>query len=136
MTKIKEGLNVIVIGNDNQVRKGIVKKAYDFMKTAIVEFEDGFLEKVPVAKIGVDPFPTTNNNAPVEEPKEPDKSSEFELREKLEITITKDQLFKASSEITVEMMDDNPLVIPIISKFIVLLGLKLFTNLDELKENE
>lgn len=132
MANVRPGMDVIVIGDDNQVRKGNVLETYDFANIAIVQFGDS-LEKVPFDKIGIDPFPI-NEEKPVEEPTEQDESK---FIEKKEVTLTRQEFFKIGSEAIVELgLVNSPVICSIVEYLIAHLGVKLFTNTLELKENE
>ena len=54
MSKFNEGMSVMIIDEDNIIRKGKVQAAYDELKVAIVKFEDGATEKVPYDMIGIE----------------------------------------------------------------------------------
>ena len=85
--KLTPGIRVGVLEN-GEIRKGTIKNVYHEFNIAIVAFEDGNVEKVPLSNLGLLPEEKVQNN---QEPKEP--------VEKSEITITPDEFRKIVSEV-------------------------------------
>lgn len=92
MSKLKEGVRVVVIDrNTNEIKKGVIDKAYFEMEIAIVKFDDGNVEKVPYEHLHIEP--------------ENDVQETTEPVEKSEITITPDEFLNISSHVIGEITD-------------------------------
>lgn len=85
--KFNPDTRVDVIEN-GEVRKGIIKKVYNEFEIAIVEFEDGNVEKVHFSKLGL-----------LQEEKVQDNRDPKEPVEKSEITITPDEFREIASNL-------------------------------------
>ena len=92
MSKLKEGVRVIVFDRDtNEIKKGVIDKAYSEMEIAIVKFDDGNVEKVPYEHLHIEP--------------ENDVQETTEPVEKSEITITPEEFRNISSHVIEEITD-------------------------------
>lgn len=92
MSKLKEGVRVIVFDRDtNEIKKGVIDKAYFEMEIAIVKFDDGNVEKVPYEHLHIEP--------------ENDVQETTEPVEKSEITITPEEFRNISSHVIEEITD-------------------------------
>lgn len=92
MSKLKEGVRVIVFDLDtNEIKKGVIDKAYSEMEIAIVKFDDGNVEKVPYEHLHIEP--------------ENDVQETTEPVEKSEITITPEEFRNISSHVIEEITD-------------------------------
>lgn len=92
MSKLKEGVRVVVIDrNTNEIKKGVIDKAYFEMEIAIVKFDDGNVEKVPYEHLHIEP--------------ENDVQETTEPVEKSEITITPEEFRNISSHVIEEITD-------------------------------
>ena len=92
MSKLKEGVRVIVFDRDtNEIKKGVIDKAYSEMEIAIVKFDDGNVEKVPYEHLHIEP--------------ENDVQETTEPVEKSEITITPEEFRNISSHVIKEITD-------------------------------
>lgn len=93
MSKFNVGMRVVVIEN-NVVRKGVIRTLYESLEMAIVEYDDGNVEKVHFSYLGIE----SETNDQEEETTEP--------LEKSEITITPDEFKKiavrACAEVSVK----------------------------------
>ena len=134
MSKVKYGLNVNVIGENNQILKGVVKTAYDEVNMALVEFEDGNIEKVPYKLIGIDALSTNDNQERVE-PKEPEKIQDGAK------VITKDRFIEVVNYVTSPkgMLGDkvgevNPMSAMIKGMGVMIVGMRISDKLFEDKE--
>lgn len=91
MSKFREDMRVVVIGEDNEIRKGTIKNVHDDIETAIVNMDDGNVEKVKFANMGI----VKEENQSVEET--PEVKAEVQEGAKV---ITKDQFIEALSDVT------------------------------------
>lgn len=98
MSELKEGVRVIVFDRDtNEIKKGVIDKAYSEMEIAIVKFDDGNIEKVPYEHLHIE--------------SENDVQETTEPVEKSEITITPEEFQKiAVGVITEESLKGGPLL--------------------------
>lgn len=95
MKTFEPGTRVVVIdGDTNELRRGVIQVVYAVCKTAIVKFDDGNIEKVEFDCLGFEPEPA--------EPTEP--------VEKSEITITSDEFKHMTVDVALKMTEDTPLV--------------------------
>ena len=85
--KLTSGIRVGVLEN-GEIRKGTIKNVYHEFNIAIVAFEDGKVEKVPLSNLGLLPEEKVQDNR---EPKEP--------VEKSEITITPGEFKNIASKV-------------------------------------
>ena len=92
MSKFKTGMRVVVIDENNEVRKGVINTVYEDMEIAIVKFDDGNVEKVHFSYLGIEP----ETKAQEEKPTEP--------VEKSEITITPDEFKKIGTKVMTEII--------------------------------
>lgn len=99
MSKFTVGTRVGVIDADtNEIRKGVINAVYPDIEIAIVNFDDGNVEKVSFDYLGIEP----DNKAQEEKPTEP--------VEKSEITITPGEFKKIASKVVmknVKKMDEG-----------------------------
>lgn len=86
MNKFKVGVRVIVIGDNQEVRKGVIQSLFEEMRLSIVKFDNGNVEKVRFDNMYID----SETKAPEEKTTKP--------VEKSEITITPDEFKKICSE--------------------------------------
>lgn len=117
MSKITEQARVIVIEN-HEIRRGTVGTLFEGLGLAIVNFDDGNVEKVRLSELGIEP---------VAEPTEKDQEP-TEPVEKSEITITPKEFRITSVDLIVEMTKDIPLVGLALTAFASELHKKLFRN--------
>lgn len=117
MSKFLYGTRVAFIGENNELKEGTVKEAYDDLKVATVLIDNGDLVKTRFTDLAILPEKVTQDEKPAEETTETTAPIE-----KSEITITPDEfreksvkvLSKLSKEIGEPML---PMVgIAIISK--------------------
>lgn len=68
MSKFSEGTKVIIIGDD-EAKRGVVRTAYDYNETAIVDMEDGTTEKVCYGDMAIaeDPESVIKSKIPIDE---------------------------------------------------------------------
>ena len=99
MNKFKVGARVIVIGDNQEVRKGVIQSLFEEMRLSIVKFDDGNVEKVRYENMYIDPE-TKAQDEKAQEKKAP------EPIEKSEITITseefKDEVANFAADFTIE----------------------------------
>lgn len=99
MGKIKEGARVVVVEENNEIKRGVVRDVFDELATAIVDLDDGSVEKVSFYRMGIEP----ETKATEEKPTEP--------VEKSEVTITPADFMKICSDtIAFEMIKTDPLI--------------------------
>jgi hypothetical protein len=91
MSNFREDMRVVVIGENNEIRKGTIKNVHDDIETAIVTMDDGNVEKVKFSNMGID----REKNQVVEEI--PEVKSDIQEDAKV---ITKDQFGDALCYLT------------------------------------
>lgn len=91
MNKFKVGARVIVIGDNKEVRKGVIQSLFEEMRLSIVKFDNGDAEKVRFENMYIDPETKAQDEKAQEE-------KTTEPVEKSEITITPDEFKKICSE--------------------------------------
>lgn len=116
MGKFKPGVRVVVIDENHELRKGIIKEVYPEIYTAIVKFDDGNVEKVGFNYLGIDP----ETKVQEEKPTEP--------VEKSEITITPDEFRKIGVNTMVALSKDDLVVGLVLSVFMGKLHEALFCD--------
>jgi hypothetical protein len=62
MSKFKTDMRVVVIDENNEVRKGVINTVYEDMEIAIVKFDDGNVEKVHFSYLGIEPDTKVQEN--------------------------------------------------------------------------
>lgn len=90
MCKFKTDMRVVVIAENNEVRKGVICRLFESMEIAIVKFDDGNVEKVHFSYLGIEP-----------ETKVQEEKSTKPV-EKSEITITPGEFKKIALKIIAE----------------------------------
>lgn len=85
MNKFTEGTRVIVIGDDNEIRKGSIQRAYEMVGVAVVKFEDGEVEKVKFNRLGIEKTETVKESEIPE-----DKQRATEISEEIKYISKKD----------------------------------------------
>ena len=118
MSKIKENMKVIVIGENNKIENGTVKTVYEKLGTAIVELDDGYIIKVRLIDLGI---PETSE--PVEDIKEEPKR---EPVEKSEITITPEEFRNIGVDVIKKQAKKNPMIVLPFTVFLAELHKALF----------
>lgn len=93
MSKFKTGMRVVVIDENNEVRKGVINTVYEDMEIAIVKFDDGNVEKVHFSYLGIEPETKDQEEKPTEPV------------EKSEITITPDEFKKIASKVVMKNVE-------------------------------
>ena len=81
MSKFKPGVRVVVIDENNELKKGVIKSIFESVNIAIVEFDDDTIGKVNITNLGI------CREEPTEEPTEPEKKIRT-LDKNTEVTIT------------------------------------------------
>lgn len=134
MSKFREGMLVVIIGENNEILRGTVKTVYDPLKVATVELPDGSLGKVKFSDMGI-----------VEESQSVEETPEVkaEVQEGAKV-ITKDQFIEALEQVTspegmlgdkVTEVDPISLVVKGATVMIVgtMIAEKLFQDKEEIK---
>jgi hypothetical protein len=124
MSKITEQARVIIIEN-NEIRRGTVGKVFEGLGVAIVNFDDGNVEKIGLNALAIEPVVEQ-----VEEVQEPTESEDKEITIK-ECEFT-ELGSKLASRVCVQFGISNALMI--CSTLLTELHLGLFY--DELKKND
>lgn len=65
MSKFRMGTKVVVIGENNEIRKGTVKSVCEEISVAIVNMDDGNVEKVHFSHMGIEPETKAQENQAV-----------------------------------------------------------------------
>ena len=92
MSKFTENMKVIVIGENNEIKKGTIKEVYEELGYAIVEMPNGELEKVELKNLGI--LPETEAVNDENQNKQPNKPEFLP-----EITITHDEFRQRSLDV-------------------------------------
>lgn len=104
MKTFEPGTRVVVIdGDTNELRRGVIKTVHAVCEIAIVKFDDGNFEKVEFDCLGFEPEPA--------KPTEPVGKSE--------ITITPDEFKKIGTKVMMDIMKEHDPVIGLFSGVIV-----------------
>ena len=114
MSKFNPGVKVLVIGEDNEVRYGVIQNAYDDVGIAIVKFTDDTVEKVHYNRMGIEPETVSQEiNEPVE---------------KTEITITEDYFKEVCVDVIAEKTVGNLSLAFSMVNIVVAISKKLFST--------
>ena len=104
MGKFKPGVRVVVIDENHELRKGVIKDVYPGINTAIVTFDDGNVEKVRFNYLGID-------QETKEKPTEP--------AEKSEITITPDEFRNIAVDVITKESEKGGLLLSMVGTILV-----------------
>lgn len=133
MNKFKVGVRVIVIGDNQEVRKGIIQSLFEEMRLSIVKFDNGNVEKVRFDNMYIDP----ETKAQDEKAPEPVKN---ESREGVKV-ITRTQFTNILMSITTPegMLGDkvnevNPMSLMLKSMAVMAVGTNICNELFQDKE--
>jgi hypothetical protein len=66
MSKLNLGTRVVVIGEDNEVKKGVITNIHDSIDMAVVHMDNGAFEKIRFCDIGIDTDAERGEDAPEE----------------------------------------------------------------------
>lgn len=133
MNKFKVGVRVIVIGDNQEVRKGVIQSLFEEMRLSIVKFDNGDVEKVRFDNMCIDP----ETKAQDEKAPEPVKN---ESREGVKV-ITKTQFTDILMSITTPegMLGDkvnevDPMSLMLKSMAVIVVGRNISNELFQDKE--
>lgn len=132
MSKFSEGTRVVVI-EDNEVKRGTIKSTYSALEIAVIEFDDGEVEKVGFDQLGIEPETKVQKNREVK----------TESQEGAKV-ITEDQFIEAVNYVTspkgmlgdkVDEVDPSSVMIKgVVIKIIGMrIGKKLFQDKEEIE---
>ena len=109
MCKLKPGVKVVVIDNNN-LKRGVIKKCYETLETALVELEDGVTLKTSYDYIAFD----TDNL----------------IKEEIlkEIVLTENKLMDVMTDVANEIVGNDLSKFMMIAKVYSILAEKLFNN--------
>lgn len=130
MSKFRTGLRVVVIGENHEIRKGTVKSVCEEISVAIVNMDDGNVEKVHFSHMGIEPETKAQKNQAVK----------TESQEGAKV-ITKAQFIEAVHYVTSPegMLGDkageiDPMTLMIKSLAVVCVGMNMVEKLYQDKE--
>lgn len=136
MSRIRENLRVVVIGENNNIEKGTVRNVHCEVRLAIVEMDDGSFKKVSFDRIGVDE--SRNDKVSTEPEKIQEEKTQSQDGAKV---ITKDQFIEAVHYVTspVGMLGDkpgevDPMIVMIKGMSVFIVGMKISEKLFQDKE--
>lgn len=131
MSKIRENLRVVVIGENNEIRKGTVKSVCPEIRVAVVKMDDGNMEKVPYDCISVDE--SRNENVSSEPEKVQEEKTESQDGAKV---ITREAFNNAVNYVTSpegmlngKDIDVDPFSLMIKGMTVMIIGMKIGDDL-------
>ena len=111
MSKFLNGTRVGFIGDDNYLKEGTIKQAFDDMQVATVLMDNGDLVKVKFSSLAILPEKTNQGETP---------SEATEPIEKSEITITPDEFKEKSVKVISKLSKEvNDSVLPMLGIMII-----------------
>lgn len=130
MSKFKTDMRVVVIDENNEVRKGVINTVYEDIEIAIVKFDDGNVEKVHFSYLGIEPDTKVQEN----------QAFKTESQEGAKI-ISKDRFIEAVQYVTSPegMLGDkvgeiDPMSVMIKGMAVMLVGMRISEKLFQDKE--
>lgn len=126
MSKFKVGMNVVFIGKDNAVTSGVIDFAPENSDVVIVADKDGNKYKRLYHEIGI---VEEKEDEPVKE--EPKKDVKIKVKEKSEITITREEFTHKGAELcTKKLFEKGPIEALKVGELVAELAVVLFVDIE------